>query len=56
MVTCKRSDAVVKKLTNCKRLALSKTKKQPKLLQGFITPVLCTLLLPWKAHRIHGAN
>jgi len=56
MVTCKRSAAVVKKLTNYEHLALSKKTSKPKLLQGFISPVLCTLLLPWKIHRIHGAN
>jgi len=39
MVTCKRSAAVVKKLTNYKHLPLSKTKNKPKLLQGFISPV-----------------
>jgi len=39
MVTCKRFAAVVKKLTNYEHLALSKTKKQTKLLQGFISPV-----------------
>ena len=39
MVTCKSSAAVVKKLTNYKHLAVSKTKSKPKLLQGFISPV-----------------
>ena len=39
MVTCKRSAAVVKKLTKYEHLALSNTKNKPKLLQGFISPV-----------------
>ena len=39
MVTCKRSAAVVKKLTNYEHLALSTTKSTPKLLQSFIGPV-----------------
>jgi len=41
MVTCKRPASVVnkKKLTNYEHLSLSKTKKQTKLLQGFISPV-----------------
>jgi len=39
MVTCKRSAAVVNKLTNYEYLALSKKKSKPKLFQGFISPV-----------------
>ena len=39
MATCRRSAAVVKKLTNYEHLALSKTKSKPKLLPGFISPV-----------------
>jgi len=39
VVTCKRSPAVVKKLTNYEHLALSKTRSKPNLLQGFISPV-----------------
>jgi len=39
MVTCKRSAAVVKKLTNYEHLVLSKKKSKLKLLQGFISPV-----------------
>jgi len=34
VVTCKRSAAVVKKLTNYKHLALSKTKKQTQVSSG----------------------
>jgi len=34
MVTCKRSAAVVKKLTNYEHLALSKTKKQTQVASG----------------------
>jgi len=34
MATCKRSAAVVKKLTNYKHLALSKTKKQAQVVSG----------------------
>ena len=34
MVTCKRSVAVVKKLTNYEHLALSKTKKQTQVASG----------------------
>jgi len=34
MVTCKRSAAVVKQLTNYEQLALSKTKKQTQLASG----------------------
>jgi len=55
MVTCKRSAAVVKKLTNYEHLALSKTKKaSPSCFRASLA--LCTLLLPWKTHWIHGAN
>jgi len=39
MVTCKRSVAVVQKLTNYEHLAPSKKKSKPKLLQDFISPV-----------------
>jgi len=38
MVACKRSAAVVKKLTNYEHLALRQIRK-PKFLQGFISPV-----------------
>jgi len=42
MVTCKRSAAVVKKLTNCEHLALSKTKKQAQVASGLHWPcALC---------------
>jgi len=34
MVTCKRSDAVVKKLTSYEHLALSKTKKETQVASG----------------------
>jgi len=34
MVTCKRSAAVVKKMTNYERLALRKTKKQTQVALG----------------------
>jgi len=34
MVTCKRSSAVVKKLTNYDHLVLSKTKKQTQVASG----------------------
>jgi len=34
MVTCRRSAAVVKKLTNYEHLALSKTKKQTQVASG----------------------
>jgi len=34
MVTCKRSAAVVKKLTKYEHLALSKTKKQTQVVSG----------------------
>ena len=39
MVTCKKSAAILKKLTNCEYLALSQTKSKPKLIKGFISPV-----------------
>ena len=39
MVNCKRSAAVVKKLTNYEHFALSNIKTKPKLFQGFISPV-----------------
>jgi len=55
MVTCKRSAAVVKNLTNYEHLALSKTKKaSPSCFRASLA--LWTLLLPWKTHWIHGAN
>ena len=55
MVTCKSSAAFVKELTNFEHHALSKTKKQTQVASGvYLAP--CTLLLPWKTHRIHGAN
>jgi len=41
MVTCKRSAAVAKKLTNSEHLALSKTKKQTQVASGLHQP--CTL-------------
>jgi len=44
-----------KKLTNYEHLALSKTKKaNPSCFWASLA--LCTLLLPWQTHRIHGAN
>jgi len=55
MVTCERSAAVVKKLTNYKHLTLSKTKKQTQVC-FMASLALSTLLLPWKTHRIHGAS
>jgi len=54
MVTCKRSAAVVKKLTNYENLALQDKKANPSSFRASL--VLYTLLLPWKTHRIHVAN
>ena len=39
LVTCKRSAAVAKKLTNYEHLAVSETKKHTQFLEGFISPV-----------------
>ena len=46
MVTCKRSAAVVKKIDKLRAPCSSKTKSNPKLLRGFISPV--HFVMPWK--------